>query len=129
MSIEAPVGTAYTVAQRLLEEGVQPLTIARCLDIPLEHVEQLPAARHYRSIDPEEVAVEVSKTIALVIDEANAIILNGTPAMKLRLIQSILGTAMAQMRNQSPKAMEELRTKLETLTSGIIGDEDDDDDD
>ena len=126
MSDASPVGTAYTVAQRLLDDGVEALTVARALDIPYDHVKQMPNARVYRVIEPDEVAVEINRTVAMVIDEAREIILHGTPVMKLRLIQSVLSKAMAQMRNQSPKAMEELRTKLETLTSGIVGEDDDD---
>ena len=116
----------YQVATRLLEEGVGVAVIHRVLGLPIERLEALPATRSTRVIDPEDIPMEVSRTISTVIDEANNILVNGTPAMKLRLIQMVLGKAMGQMRNQSPKAMEDLRTQLDNLTHGIIGDDSDD---
>ena len=115
----------YEVATRLLEEGVGVPVIHRVLGLPVESLECLPASRTTRVIDPEDIPMEVSRTISTVIDEANNILINGTPAMKLRLIQMVLGKAMSQMRNQSPRAMDEMRSKLDDLTHGIVGESDD----
>lgn len=110
----------YPQVVALLNEGVAPEKLARVFDLPIEHIEALPAARHITAINPEDIPAEVAKVISVVIDEAHNIIQNGTPAMKLRLIQSIFGKAMMQLRNQSPKAMEDLRAQMDTLTQGII---------
>jgi hypothetical protein len=112
----------YSIAERFLREGVEPIKVARCLDLPVEQVELLPAARTPRVIDAEDIPNELGALIGMAFDEAREMILNGTPAMKLRVIQTLVGKSMQSMRSASPRAMQDLRDNLERLTSSITND-------
>jgi hypothetical protein len=122
-NVETP-SVLIKIATGLLEENVPAETVARTLEIPLELVNSLPYARTTRIVEIDDVAVETAALIGLAIDQARDTLLNGTPAMRLRLITSLLGKAMSQLRNQSPKAMEALRKEVEKLSATIMDDED-----
>lgn len=117
------------IAKRLLENGVQPEAISRSLNIDMTIINSIDFNRKAHVVEIDEVSQETAALVGLAIDEARKILTNGTPAMRLRLITSLLGKAMAQLRNQSPKAMEALREQVGAFTSSMMDDVDDSDDD
>jgi len=115
MSNQNPIDSDEVVI-KLLSKGASPVTVANLLDLDLDYVLSFRVTRS--NILPQseaEIGTMAHRLAMRAYEEANRILDEGTPAMKIRLITSIQGHYLRQMNNQTPKAFDEMRSELESL--------------
>jgi hypothetical protein len=99
----------------LLEEGVEPLTIARALNVDPDYINSLPATRRRRIAAEEEISQGVLQLMTMAMEEGRKLLIEGTPTVKMRFIHSLLGIYIKNFSSEAPKELEEMRDEFLTL--------------
>lgn len=108
------------VVAKMLSKGMSPVTISAVLDCDLAYVNSF-IVNPDRSIpqSEDEIGIMALQLAKRAYEEANRILDEGTPAMKIRLITSIQPHYLRAMNNQAPKAFDDLREEMRKLLSDV----------
>jgi hypothetical protein len=96
----------------LLEQGVEPLPIARALNVDPDYINSLPANRVARIADETEISQGVLQLMTMAMEEGRKLLIEGTPTVKMRFIHSLLGIYIKNFSSQAPKELEEMQDEF-----------------
>lgn len=103
------------VLTRLLEYGVDPITLARALDVDIEYVNNLPCERARYSAPEEEMTARTTQLATLAFEEARKILTEAPPTVKMRFILSIITPWVRASSNETPRELEEAREEFRNM--------------
>lgn len=116
--------TLSEIAERMLRNGIDAPTVAEILDCELDSIYELRESLDI-TIDRDDVVEAMNRLAWRAYEKGLEILAVGTPAMKMRLIQMMIGSMKGLMGSQSPKVMAELVSEFRESIE--MGDEDEDD--